>query len=193
MGPADEAERIEVDSPAAWGEWLTDRHRQRDGVWLVRWTAASGRETWPIRAYTKESLRFGWIDSVPRKADRPERTMLWCAPRKPRSGWSRLNKQLIEELREEGRMEPAGEAVIEAAVEDGSWSLLDDVEDGIVPDDLAAAFDTHPGSRQVWEGFPWSARRGMLEWLVQAKTPPTRERRVLAIASQAAAGKRALG
>ena len=193
MGVMDDAEHVLVDDPEEWGRWLCEHHERGEGVWLVRWTAGSGRETWPIRAYTKESLRFGWIDSVPRKTEQQHRTMLWCAPRKPGSGWSALNKQLIEELRAEGRLEPAGEQMIAGAVEDGSWTLLDDVEAGVVPDDLEEAFARHPGSRSVWEGFPRSATRGMLEWVVQAKTSATRSRRVEAIARKAARGERALG
>lgn len=193
MGAMDDAERIEVDSPAAWGDWLADHHMREDGVWLVRWKASSGRDPSPPEAYTKESLRFGWIDAVPRKADDPRRTMLWCSPRRPGSGWSAVNKRLIDELTDEGRMEPAGRAAIAAAVEDGSWTLLDDVERGVVPGDLTEAFAAHPGSREAWDAFPWSARRGMLEWLVMAKRADTRARRVARIAADAAQGRRALG
>ena len=59
-------------------------------------------------------------------------------------------------------MTPAGAAVIAAAKADGSWTLLDDVEDLVVPDDLAAAFDRHAGSRAQWDGFPPSARKAIL-------------------------------
>jgi uncharacterized protein YdeI (YjbR/CyaY-like superfamily) len=187
------AERVTVDSPAAWGRWLEEHHTQRDGAWLVWWKASTGRDPSTPDAYTKEPLRFGWIDSVPRRADDPDRTMLWCSPRRPGSGWSALNKRLLAELEDEGRLEDAGRAAIAAARADGSWALLDEVVQGIVPDDLAAAFAARPGSRQQWDAFPWSARRGMLEWLVTAKREDTRARRIAKITAGASRGVRAIG
>ena len=88
-------------------------------------------------------------------------------------------------------MTPAGEAVVERAVADGSWTLLDDVENLVVPDDLAAALDRHAGSRAEWEAFPPSARRGILWWITQAKRAETRERRIEETARLAAQGVRA--
>ena len=88
-------------------------------------------------------------------------------------------------------MTDAGRAVVEAAKADGSWTLLDDVEDLIVPADLAAAFEAVPGSREHWEAFPRSAKRGILEWIVQAKTAPTRAKRIAAAADGAGRGERA--
>lgn len=69
--------------------------------------------------------------------------------------------------------------------------MLDEVEDLVVPDDLSAAFDRHPGSRTKWDGFPRSPRRGILEWIVQAKRPETRAKRVEETARLAALGERA--
>ena len=63
--------------------------------------------------------------------------MLWFAPRKPRTGWSKPNKDRVEKLIEAGRMAQAGLAKIEAAKTDGSWDKLDGVDALLVPDDLA--------------------------------------------------------
>lgn len=79
--------------------------------------------------------------------------------------------------------------MIDAAAADGSWTLLDDVEDLVVPPDLAAAFDAHPGGREQWDGFSRSARRQMLVWLVEARKPETRAGGVAQIAERAAAGE----
>ena len=88
-------------------------------------------------------------------------------------------------------MTDCGRAVIERAKADGSWSLLDEVEDLIVPDDLAAAFDERPGSRAHFDAFPRSARRALLEWIVQAKRPETRQRRIAETALRAENNERA--
>jgi len=137
-----------------------------------------------------EALRFGWVDSRPSKLD-DERTMLWFSPRRRGSAWARPNKERIERLERGGRLEPAGRRAVEAAKADGSWSRLDDVERLIVPDDLAAAFEREPGSREQWDGFPPSARRGILEWIVQAKREATRGKRIEETARLAARGERA--
>jgi uncharacterized protein YdeI (YjbR/CyaY-like superfamily) len=117
--------------------------------------------------------------------------MLWFAPRKPGSGWSRPNKQRIEAMQAAGLMQPAGMALVDAAQADGSWTMLDEVENLVVPDDLAAAFEAYPGSAEHWEAFPRSAKRGILEWIVQAKTAATRAKRLDETARLAAQGERA--
>ena len=88
-------------------------------------------------------------------------------------------------------MGPAGQEAIDIAKENGTWSLLDDVENLVVPDDLAAAFDLHPGARDTWEAFPRSAKRSILEWIVTAKRPETRGARIAETAEKAGRGERA--
>jgi uncharacterized protein YdeI (YjbR/CyaY-like superfamily) len=159
-------------------------------VWLVSFKKATGRQAFGYEEAVTEALRVGWVDSRSRALD-DERTMLWFAPRAAGSGWSRPNKERIARLEREGRMAEAGLRVVERARADGSWSMLDAVEDGVVPDDLAAAFARHPGSRERWDAFPRSARRGILEWIVQARRAGTRAARVEETARLAARGERA--
>jgi uncharacterized protein YdeI (YjbR/CyaY-like superfamily) len=102
-------------------------------VWLVTWRAGSGDPRISYDESVEQALCFGWVDSLGRALD-AERTMLWFAPRKARSGWSRPNKQRVQRLNAAGLTAPAGLAVVEAAQADGSWTLLDAVEDLIVPE-----------------------------------------------------------
>ena len=113
------------------------------------------------------------------------------APRKARSGWARSNKERIERLTAAGLMEPAGLALVEAAKADGSWTLLDAVEDLVVPDDLGAALDAVPPARAHFDAFPRSVKRSILEWIVQARRPETRARRVAETAERASRNERA--
>ena len=177
-------------SRAAWRAWLAEHHGRDAGVWLVRYKKATGRPTLPNAEVTREALCWGWIDSVPRKLD-AERSTLYVAPRAPGSGWSALNKRYVAEELAAGRIAPAGQAVIDAARADGSWSALDAVERLEVPADLAAAFDAHPGSRGHWDAFPRSAKRGILEWIHTAKRDATRARRIEETARLAADDRRA--
>ena len=89
-------------------------------------------------------------------------------------------------------MHPAGLARIEASRRDGGWDKLNSVDELIVPDDLAEAFRRHPPAEQEWAAFPKSAKRGILEWILQAKRPETRARRIAETAELAARGERAL-
>lgn len=185
----DAAERIHPDSLVEWSRWLEQNHERPAGVWLVSWKKSTGRQAFGYEDAVVEALRFGWIDSKGGKVDE-ERTMLWFAPRRKSSAWSRSNKERIARLEREGRLEPAGRRSVEAAKANGTWTLLDDVEDLVVPEDLAAALDARPGARGSWDAFPPSARRQSLYWIAEAKRPETRSRRVEETARLAATGER---
>ena len=183
-------ERFGPGSRAEWRAWLAEHSASSRGVWLVSWKKHTGRSRLSYDESVEEALCVGWVDSKPAKLDE-DRSMLWFAPRKRGSAWSRPNKERVERLEREGLMTEAGRAAVDAAKEDGSWSRLDGVEELVVPDDLAAALDAYVGARQQWEGFPRSARRGILEWIVQAKREDTRRKRVEETARLAARGERA--
>ena len=189
-GAHDDGERVHAETPAAWAAWLERHHERGEGVWLTTWRPRIGKPVLGYEDAVVEALRFGWIDSKAGNGGE-ERTELWFSPRRKRSAWARTNKARIERLQREGRMAPAGVAVLGAAQADGSWTRLDAVEALIVPDDLAAAFERHEGSREQWDGFPPSARRGILEWIVLARREPTRAKRVEETARLAAQGERA--
>ena len=190
MASHDDAEQVHAETPGDWREWLHEHHGSASGVWLVSWRRHTGRPAMTYDESVEEALAVGWVDSKGRRLD-DDRTMLWFAPRNARSGWSRPNKERIARLEGDGRMTPAGRRSVEIAKGNGAWTLPDDVEDLLVPDDLAAAFDAHPGARERWEAFPRSARRAILEWIVQARRDETRARRIEETAVKAAAGERA--
>ena len=116
--------------------------------------------------------------------------MQWFVPRSPRSTWSRINKERVARLEREGRLLPAGRRVIEAAKASGTWSVLDDVDETVLPPDLAEALDARPPARENWEGFPASIQRGLLSHIALAKRPETRKRRIVQIAENAQRGQR---
>ena len=190
MTADDAIPRVHAETRAQWRAWLSENHATATGVWLVSWRRHTGRPAVPYDEAVTEALAFGWVDSVAGRLD-DDRTMLRYTPRRPRSGWARPNKRRIETLEREGLMTPAGQRVIDAAKADGSWTLLDDVEDLVVPDDLAAALAAVPGAREKWDAFPRSAKRGILEWIVQARRPETRAKRVAETADRAGRGERA--
>ncbi|MBA3719512.1 MAG: YdeI/OmpD-associated family protein [Nocardioidaceae bacterium] len=182
-------DRVEVTSTAKLRDWLAAHHDASPGCWLVTWK--KGRGPYVSHAeIVRELLCFGWIDTRGQRVD-DDRTSLLVCPRRPGSGWSRVNKGHLDVLFAEGRMQPAGVAVVERAKGDGSWTRLDEVETLREPDDLRKALDAAPVAREHWDAFPPSARRAILEWISSAKRQPTRARRVAETTSEAAAGRRA--
>ena len=186
---------------SSWRTWLFQQHTRTDGVWLVYDKQSSPRsrklpenERLTSATSVEEALCFGWIDSKPRKLDET-RTMLWFAPRKAHTGWSAVNKGRIERMVAEGKMEAAGLSKIETAKADGTWEMLDAVEKLEMPSDLRREFERYDNvkvqeedaedsskrkdrARQNWDAFPRSAKRGILEWILQAKRPETRAKRI---------------
>ncbi|MEO1288498.1 MAG: YdeI/OmpD-associated family protein [Chloroflexota bacterium] len=160
-----------------WRAWLADNHTQDEGVWLIRYKKSAGKPILNFDDAVEEALCFGWIDSLPRKLD-DERTMLYFAPRKVGSNWSGLNKERVQKMIDAGRMTEAGMVKIEVAKADGSWDALNDVENLVVPPDLDEAFAKYPDARANWDEFPPFARRGILEWILNAKRDATRQKRI---------------
>lgn len=175
---------------ADWRAWLEQHHRQSSGVWLITYKKATGKSRVDYDESVEEALCFGWIDSKPNKLDE-ERSMLWFAPRKSGTGWSKLNKERVEKLMAAGLMEPAGFAKVTAAKQDGSWYALDAIEALEIPSDLTEALVNHAPAEQHFETFPRSVKRGILEWIASAKTPPTRAKRIAETARLAAINQRA--
>jgi uncharacterized protein YdeI (YjbR/CyaY-like superfamily) len=188
-GVLDTAERLHFTTAGEWRRWLAENHGREQGVWLVQYKPRTGRPAIPYEEAICEALCFGWVDSTYRRLD-DERGMLWWSPRRKGSVWARSNRERVARLEAEGRMTDAGRAAVEAARADGSWTILEPVEALTVPDDLAAAFDERAPAWDRWEAFSPSAKRPYLLWVVTAKRPETRTRRVRETADRVALGLR---
>lgn len=187
--PLEDGEEVEVRSRAELRAWLTRHHGRAEGAWLVSGKKASDHYL-AYEDVVRECLAFGWIDSLGRTKD-AARSMLWIAPRRAGSNWSRVNKAHVAALEAEGLMAPPGRAAVERARADGTWTALDGVEALEVPPDLAGALEA-AGARAAWDGFPRSVRRGVLEIILNAKRAETRAAKVALVAEAAARGERPL-
>jgi len=167
-----------------WRAWLIANHATSSGVHLVSWRRGSGRASVGYEEAVEEALCVGWIDSVAGRLDE-QRSLQWFSPRRSTSGWARSNKERVERLIAAGLMLPAGLDAIDEAKRNGSWTRLDDVENLVVPDDLAAALVANPPARERWDAFSRSPRRAILDWISQAKRPETRARRIAEAAESA--------
>ncbi|MEL6957623.1 MAG: YdeI/OmpD-associated family protein [Pseudomonadota bacterium] len=185
--PKESAEEVEIATSADLTAWLHTHHTRNDGVWLVHPKKAAPTYI-PMGEIIDELLCWGWIDSLSRGKDEL-RTMHWIAPRNPKSNWSRVNKDKIAALEAAGRLRPAGQAMVAAAKQCGTWTALDDVENGIRPPDLDARL-TADGLIPDWDALPRSVRRGALEILLNAKQQATRDRKIQDIVDALQAGQR---
>ena len=184
----DDAPRVHPQDADEWWAWLAAHHDDPvPGVWAVEWRRASGRTPVDYEDLVAAALAHGWIDGMRRVVD-DERAEMWFTRRRPGSQWTRLSKERVARVEASGRMTEAGRAVVERAKADGTWSLLDEIEDGVVPADLLAAFSARPGSREHFDSFTPGVRRSILAWIVQARRPETRAARVAATAEQAERG-----
>lgn len=175
-----ETETFYPHSKQQWRDWLAQNHIEKQAIWLITYRKNAGKPTISWSEAVDEALCFGWIDSVRKKLDE-ERSIQFFCKRKPRSTWSRVNKEKVAELTAGGLMTEAGLACVTIAKQNGSWELLDDVEALIVPEDLEAALNAKAGAVAVFLGLPKSAKKAMLHRLLFAKRPETRAKRILEI------------
>ena len=160
-----------------WRAWLEENHGRAEGIWFVNYKKATGKPRLEYDEAVEEALCFGWVDSKSNALDE-ERSMLWFAPRREGSGWSKPNKERVERLIADGRMAPAGLAKIEAAKRDGSWTALDAIEALEIPADLQEALDSYESAGRHFEAFPPSVKKNILTWIATAKMPETRAKRI---------------
>ena len=162
---------IHAETPQEWRAWLAEHHDDPEpGVWLLTWRRESGRTTYGYEPWIEEALSYGWIDGQAATVD-ADRHALWFTRRRRGSRWTRLSKERV--------------ARVEA---DGSWTRHDDAEALVVPEDLAAALAERAGAREHFDAFTPGVRRSILGWIVEAKRPETRARRIAETADQAERG-----
>ncbi|MEL6141279.1 MAG: YdeI/OmpD-associated family protein [Bacteroidota bacterium] len=176
---------------AAWRAYLEGHHATDKNVWLILFKKDSSVPSLTYSEAVDEALCFGWIDSKPNKRD-DKSFYQFFAKRNPKSNWSRVNKEKITRLQAAGKLAPAGEEMVRIAKENGTWDALNDVENLIIPPDMLAEFTKYPTvALNNWEAFPRTVKRGILEWIFNAKRPPTRAKRIAETVAKAAKNERA--
>lgn len=168
-----------------WRKWLQKNHSKKQSVWLIYYKKSSGRSTMSWSDAVDEALCFGWIDSTRKTLD-AERFLQFFTKRKPKSVWSKINKEKVKRLEKEGLMGKAGLESIETAKKNGSWTVMDAVEELVIPKDLTKEFKTQPGSKEFFLSLSRSVRKMLLYWIAAAKRPETRQKRIAELAELAA-------
>ena len=184
------SEAIYFASPAEFRAWLERHHESETEVLVGYWKRATGRPSLTWSEAVDEALCFGWIDGVRRGVDR-ERHVQRFTPRKPRSTWSAINIAKVEQLRAEGRMRPAGEAAFARRQDDRSAIYAYEQRDNpVLEPEHEARFRADAAAWEYFSSAPPSYRKQALWWVVSAKQPATRERRLARLIEDSAAGRR---
>ncbi|WP_246581610.1 YdeI/OmpD-associated family protein [Echinicola shivajiensis] len=174
---------------ADWQKWLEANHHSKQSVWIVFYNKNSGKDSISWSEAVETALCFGWIDSKKQTIDEFSYRQFY-SKRKPNSTWSKINKDKVQMLIETGQMMPAGFESIEIAKQNGLWTILDEVEELIVPKDLEATFITQKGSKDYFLSLNKSMRKTILQWIVLAKIAETRQNRINQVAELAAKGQK---
>ncbi len=164
-------------SQTDWRKWLEKNHLLKQTVWLLFYNKSSNKKSISWSDAVDVALCFGWIDSKKIKVDN-ESSQQFFSKRKPNSTWSKINKTKVEKLIEQGLMADAGFASIEIAKQNGSWNILDAVEELIIPADLEIALLNKPNAKEHFLSLSKSTKKLFLAKLVFAKTTQTRQKRI---------------
>ena len=173
-------ETLYFETDKEWRTWLLENHEISSGIYLILYRVNSEIPSMRWEEAVRVALCFGWIDSTSKRIDEKKRQQLFT-PRRSKSVWSKLNKTHIEDLIEKGLMHHSGLRKIEAAKNDGSWQVLDHVENLKIPEDLLAAFQNNSVAFKNYKNFSPSYRKSYLYWLNSAKRSATRNKRILEI------------
>ncbi|MBN1463752.1 MAG: YdeI/OmpD-associated family protein [Paludibacteraceae bacterium] len=167
-----------------WRKWLEMNHDKKDGIWLIFNKKKSSNYNLSWSESVDVALCFGWIDSIKRPIDSTQYKQ-YFSKRKAKSNWSEINKAKVKTLIDQGLMQEAGYKSIEIAKENGSWSILDEVEAQVIPVDLKRAFAAYRGSMDFFDSLSKSVKKGLLYWVISAKRKETRQKRIEEIVKNA--------
>jgi uncharacterized protein YdeI (YjbR/CyaY-like superfamily) len=169
---------IAFDTEESWTAWLEENHATVQGLWLKIAKKGSVQSTVLYPAALMVALCFGWIDGQKQKFD-DDFWLQKFTPRRPKSIWSRINRDKVNELIEQGKMRPAGQREIDLAKADGRWDAAYESQSRItVPDDFQAALDQNPDAQAFFDQLNSSNRYAMLFRITTAKKPATRQKHI---------------
>ncbi len=177
MTNAKDSDTFYAKSAEEWREWLANNGQTEKSIRLILFHKKSGVPSVGYQESIEHALCFGWIDSKANKRD-DKSFFLFFTPRKPGSTWGKANRERAEKMIALGLMTPAGQAMIDLAKKSGAWDSLAEAQDDVIPTDLQALFDENQAAYRNFQSFAHSYRRAYLEWILDAKRPETRLKRM---------------
>jgi uncharacterized protein YdeI (YjbR/CyaY-like superfamily) len=186
MAAIDPTDTFSPPDREAWRAWLEQHHAARTQVWLLIHKKHVAEPGVTYDEAVEEALCWGWIDGLTNRWDERDYAVRFT-PRKPRSVWSESNVARVERMIAEGRMTPAGMALVDAAKRLGTWGEAASGRLDVTPPDLEEALRGSAAAAAQWEAWAPSHRRQYIYWVLDAKRPETRARRVDEVVRRAAA------
>lgn len=181
---------LSLPSQQAFQEWIAAQPADSDGLWLKIAKKGSGIATVSYPEALEVALCYGWIDAQARSSDDSYWLQRFC-PRRPRSKWSKVNREHVARLTAEGRMQPAGLAEVERAKADGRWDAAYDAPStATIPTDLQHALDANPRAAAFFATLNSTNRYAILHRIQDAKKPETRARRIEGFITMLAEGRK---
>jgi uncharacterized protein YdeI (YjbR/CyaY-like superfamily) len=169
---------LPFESEQAWETWLAANHAASDGIWLKIARKGVGQNSINYQQALNVALCFGWIDGQKNKFD----DRYWLqkfTPRRPRSGWSKINCQKAEDLIQQGKMRPPGLREVERAKADGRWdAAYESRSTATVPEDFQKELDANPAAKAFFEQINRLNRYAIIYRVTTAKKPETRRQRI---------------
>jgi len=189
MSSSNELEVLQFSAARGWVQWLSKNHSKSAGIWLRFYKKHSGIPSLTHAQALETALCYGWIDGQLKPGD----ATCWAqkfTPRRPKSIWSKRNRELVEQLTLRKKMKPAGQRAVEAAKADGRWDQAYDSPGKMnVPDDFLHALSENPKAATVFAGLN-RANIYAITWRLQtARQPATRRKRMVAIIAMLSEGK----
>lgn len=186
-GTAERPARFFADA-AEFGAWLASHHDTETELWM-----GLAKKHVPDRGLTwaeavPEALCWGWIDSVAQRIDDDFVRQRWT-PRKRTSHWSKVNLELVERLRAEGRMQPSGLAIWAARRREAAPYTHEQVGPLELPPAYADQLAASPAATAFWGAATKTYRRVCVNWVLTAKQESTRDRRMAQLVEDSAAGR----
>jgi uncharacterized protein YdeI (YjbR/CyaY-like superfamily) len=189
MGADDGLKELSFSSSDGWERWLEKNHGSSEGIWMRIAKRQVDIDSARYPEVLESALCFGWIDG--RREALDDRCFLQrFTPRRPRSRWSRINRETAERLISDGRMRPAGLSEIKRAKADGRWgAAYEGQKRSTVPADLRRELDARPHAKAFFAQLSSQNRYAILYRLQDAKKPETRQRRLAKFVAMLEAGQ----
>jgi uncharacterized protein YdeI (YjbR/CyaY-like superfamily) len=184
-----ELSELLVPDASDWRSWLADHHADSSGVRLVLHKKGGTVTELTYEAALQEALCFGWIDG---QVNRRDDGSFWqrFTPRRPKSPWSASNVARVAKLIADGRMQPAGQAAIDAAKADGRWEkAYAGPATAELPDDLRAAIAANRDAQDMFDVLTSQNRYALYFRVNSAQRADTRAKRIAQFVDMLARGE----
>lgn len=190
LHPKDNRPILTFTSQAEWRAWLEENHDKSDGIWLRFYKKGTGKQTLNHPLALEEALCYGWIDAVSNKYDE-ESYLQRFTPRRPKSLWSKINREHIARLTKLGKMMPSGIAEVERAKADGRWdAAYDSPANTTIPEDFLKRLAKDKKAEQFFKTLNKTNLYAIAWRLQTAKKPETREKRMKIILEMLSKGEK---